>query len=49
VTLFEGATSRKVWSVTPTTTLTSTVLTLTSGEIATVTSWNELDVELSWA
>lgn len=48
VTVFEGSTSRKSWTVTPDVTLADTVLSMSSGEIATVTSWNALDIEFSW-
>lgn len=48
VALYEGSTLRKSWTVTPTTSVAAAALSLTTGEIATVTSWNELDVELSW-
>ena len=49
VRLYEGTTVRKTWSVTPTTTVTDTVLTLTAGEIDTVTSWLDLDVDIEWS
>ena len=48
VALYEGTTLRKTWAVSPTTVLGDLTLTLTSAEIATITSWNELDVELNW-
>jgi hypothetical protein len=46
VTLYEGSTVRKTWSgLSPSGA--DIVLTLTSAEMATVTNWNTLDVELS--
>jgi hypothetical protein len=48
VRLFEGATQRKQWTISPTTSAATSTLTLSGGEIATVTSWLALDVELEW-
>jgi hypothetical protein len=48
VTLYEGSISRKVWTVTPSTTLATTTLTLTDTELATIGSLNALDLEFSW-
>lgn len=48
VRLYQGATLRKEWSFTPTTAVDNRVLTLTTGEISTITDWTALDVELSW-
>lgn len=49
VALLEGATVRKDWgTVTLTTSMADlTPLTLTSGEMATITSWNELDIRFT--
>ncbi len=49
VRLYEGSTMRKEWTLSPTTSVTTPSLTLTSGEITTVTSWLALDIEISWA
>lgn len=48
VTLYEGSTVRKVWTITPTTTAATTALSLTAGELAAIGSLNALDVEFSW-
>jgi len=49
VQLLEGATVRKTWSPTaPTTTSSRVTLTLTGGEIATVTNWNALRLRITW-
>jgi hypothetical protein len=48
VRLFEGATQRKQWTLSPTTSAATATVTLSGGEIATVTSWLALDVELEW-
>lgn len=42
-----AATQRKEWTLTPTTTAATTTVSLTSGEIATVTQWNEIMIEMS--
>jgi hypothetical protein len=46
--LMEGTIMRKEWIVTPSTTAAIPPLTMTAAECATVTSWNELDVEFAW-
>jgi hypothetical protein len=46
--LYEGTTLRKTWTATPTTTLASQTFTLTTAEIATITDWLALQLELSW-
>lgn len=48
VTLYEGSTVRKSWALTPTTALQTANLTLTSAELATITSLNALDIEFAW-
>lgn len=42
-----ASTLRKEWPASPTTTAATTNLTLTAGEIATVTQWNEIMLEMS--
>lgn len=49
VRLWEGSTMRKEWTVSPSTTVASGTVTMSSAECATVTSWNELDVEFAWS
>ena len=49
VRLVEASTTRKTWTPTPTTSAADTVCTMTGGEIATVTSWLALDVEIEWS
>lgn len=48
VRLFEGATQRKQWTVSVTTTPATPSLSLTGGEIATVTDWTNVYVEIEW-
>jgi hypothetical protein len=48
-TLYEGATVRKSWTLTPDTGLATTVLTLTPSELAAIGSLNTLDVEFAWS
>lgn len=48
VRLFEGTTQRKQWTVSVTTTPSTPSLTLTGGEIATVTDWTNVYVEIEW-
>lgn len=49
VRLYEGATLRKTWTPTnPGTSSSQVTLSLTSGEIASITSWLALDVDISW-
>lgn len=48
VQLLEGATVRKDWgAISPTTSAADTILTLSSAEIATIGSWDELDVRFT--
>lgn len=48
VELLQGSTVRKDWGgLAPNTTFTDQTLSLTSGEMATITSWNELDVRFT--
>lgn len=49
VRLIEGAAVRKEWVLAPSETLGTVDLTMTPAECAAVTSWNELDLEFSWA
>lgn len=48
--LYQGATLRKTWTVTPlpTTSASTVTLTLTSGEIAAITNWNALELLVEW-
>jgi hypothetical protein len=48
VRLYEGTTVRKTWTIVPSTTLADSVVTLTTAEIDTVTSWLDLDVDVAW-
>lgn len=48
VSLYEGSNLRKTWTITPSTSLATTNLTLTTGELATIVSFNALDVEFAW-
>lgn len=48
VALMEGATARKTWPLTLTTTSTDYTLTMTSAECATVTDWSALSVAITW-
>lgn len=44
----DGTTVRKTWTLSPSTTAATTTLSLTGGEIGTVTSWLNLAVEFEW-
>jgi len=48
VSLYEGTTLRKQWTLTGSTSATSATLTLSSSELAAIGSLNALDVELAW-
>lgn len=48
VTLYEGSTARKQWTVTLGTSFADVNLSMTAQEVSSVTSWNELDVEFAW-
>jgi hypothetical protein len=48
VTLYEGNIVRKVWTISPSTVLTTSTLTLTDSELSTIGSLNALDVEFAW-
>jgi hypothetical protein len=48
VKLLDNGNLRKTWTITPTTALTTTTLSLTAAEVATIVNWDALDVVISF-